>query len=88
MSVKDWFRSGEVEKLDAIGDINWLKETGFWSMVGKRIEKLKVDIHQDLGREGNDRDTDMFYKGQLRGVQRTIKEINKIKDGLQGNRSG
>ena len=88
MSIKDFFRAGEVEKLDAIGDVNWLKEIGFWSMVQKAIDKKTNDIHQRLSNPVSTHEADLLLKGELRGIKQALIEIDKVKNNVQRNRGG
>ena len=87
--MKPFWRTGdEVEKLTAEQEIKWLDETGFWSLVAKNIEGVIKSIYSELKSESNTRDKDMFKKGELRGIQRAMIEIDRVKKNLQRNRGG
>lgn len=73
----------EVDEIDAGAEIKWLEEKGFWSMVAKNIENAQNSIYIDLKKQSNTRDEDMFNKGQLRGIQRAMIEIDRVKTNLQ-----
>lgn len=82
------FRAGDVERLDAVGDISWLNETGFWSMVTKKIEKTIASELNRLSNPNNTYEDDLIIKGTILGIKRAMKDIDTIKNSVQKSQGG
>jgi hypothetical protein len=84
MDLRKIWRSGDdADEVEAISEISWLEEAGFWRLVGQNIERTNGGIYRQLKSEANTRDRDMHLKGQLRGIQLAMLEIDKVKKNLQ-----
>jgi hypothetical protein len=84
MDLKKIFRTGDdADEVEAIGEISWLDESGFWLLVAKNIEMATNNIYRMLKSENNSRDKDMYLKGELRGIQVAMIAIDKVKKNMQ-----